>query len=102
MALNVKFFTQNQTPGCTVEKMCRDHKSFGVVTCVRDFYFELFDLEKNFGEKRFCPVEDFKFPNYNKLFQPWSEISGALDLRKNQGQRSAFNKIKVVIRVFII
>ena len=83
------------TPDCTVEKLCRNHKSFGAVTCVRDHYFELFDLEKNFGEKRFCPKETRTFPGVSKKFMPWQSLADAMDLRSNQGQRSPFNKIKV-------
>jgi len=40
-----------------VEQECRDYKTFGVINCMRDHYYQLFDLEKNFGEKRFCDRE---------------------------------------------
>ena len=58
------------------------------MACVRDHYFELFDLEKNFGEKRFCPAERRTFPGYNKKIEPWKELSEALNLKKSRGKRS--------------
>ena len=76
---------KNKTPDCTVEKLCRPHKSFGLTACLRDFYFELFDLEKNFGEKRFCPVEDFRFPGVKKKFKPYKDISDALGVQSRTG-----------------
>ena len=41
-------------PGCTVEPQCRDFSTFGQTFCMRDHYYELWDLEKNFGEKVMC------------------------------------------------
>ena len=41
-------------PGCSVEKLCRDHETFGNTYCMRDHYYQLWDLEKNFGEKMMC------------------------------------------------
>ena len=85
-------FTKTETPGCTVEKLCRPHKSFGLTACLRDFYFELFDLQKNFGEKRFCPVEHFKFPGNKKTFKPYKDISDALGVqsRTSLGGKKVF------------
>lgn len=86
-------FTKNETPDCTVEKLCRPHKSFGLTACLRDFYFELFDLEKNFGEKRFCPVGDFRFPGVKKKFKPYKDISDALGVES----RTGLAQIKVLL-----
>ena len=41
-------------PGCTVEPLCRNFTTFGETSCMRDHYYQLWDLEKNFGEKTFC------------------------------------------------
>ena len=41
-------------PQCSVEPACRDHTTWGQTFCMRDHYYQLFDLEKNFGEKTFC------------------------------------------------
>ena len=58
-------------PGCTVEPACRRYNTFGNTICMRDHYFQLFDLEKNFGEKMFCD-ETEGTSDVN------SELSGAL------------------------
>ena len=42
-----------QNPGCTVEPLCRDHESWGGTFCMRDHYYQLWDLEQNFGEVGF-------------------------------------------------
>jgi len=42
------------TPGCTVEPLCRNSTSFGTQYCMRDHYYQLWDLETNFGEKMLC------------------------------------------------
>ena len=39
---------------CTAEPQCRDHTTWGQTFCMRDHYYQLFDLEKNFGEKTLC------------------------------------------------
>ena len=44
-------------PGCSVEPKCRDFATFGQTFCMRDHYYELWDLEKNFGEKVVCDNE---------------------------------------------
>ena len=41
-------------PGCTIEPDCRNTTTFGHKTCMRDHYYQLWDLEKNFGEKVMC------------------------------------------------
>lgn len=40
--------------GCSVEPLCRNHTTFGVTRCMRDHYYQLWDLESNFGEKVEC------------------------------------------------
>ena len=92
------------TPNCKVEKMCRDHKSFGTTTCVRDHYFELFDIEKNFGEKRFCGEDTVRFKGGWKDYKPWKHLQIAMGLQRSSDLRSPFNKVKVlsVISNFII
>ena len=60
-------------PGCTVEPLCRKHTSFGETYCMRDHYYQLFDLETNFGEKMFCEES-------NSDTEAYSELSGALGL----------------------
>ena len=42
------------TEGCSVEPQCRDFSTFGQTFCMRDHYYELWDLEVNFGEKVMC------------------------------------------------
>ena len=46
-------------PSCTVEPDCRNTTTFGRKTCMRDHFYQLWDLEKNFGEKVLC--DDSKF-----------------------------------------
>ena len=41
-------------PSCTIEPLCRNYTTFGDTACMRDHYYQLWDLEKNFGEKTFC------------------------------------------------
>ena len=42
-----------QNPGCKQEQLCRDHASWGQTSCMRDHYYQLWDLEQNFGEVSF-------------------------------------------------
>merc|ERR1711933_80765 len=39
---------------CTIEPDCRNTTTFGHKTCMRDHFYQLWDLEKNFGEKVMC------------------------------------------------
>ena len=66
-------------PGCTVEPMCRNYTTFGgysgnedpnirKTTCMRDHYYQLWDLEKNFGEKVFCSDKSSN-PRLNANFE---------------------------------
>ena len=66
-------------PGCTVEPLCRRHTTFGQTFCMRDHYYQLFDLETNFGEKMFCDASS------NAKIDPYLELSNALgvDARGN-------------------
>ena len=43
--------------------MCREYKTWGDIYCMRDHYYQLFDLEKNFGEKIFCQNVNSDNPN---------------------------------------
>ena len=57
------FLGQLENKRCTVEPMCREHETWGETYCMRDHYYQLFDLEKNFGEKTFCPNKNYNNPN---------------------------------------
>ena len=63
------------TPNCEVEQKCRDHVTFGETFCMRDHYYQLFDLEKNFGEKIFCDGNSGRK-------DPWEFLSTALDIER--------------------
>jgi len=52
------------TPGCSVEPLCRNYTTFGETFCMRDHYYELWDLEKNFGEKTLCE-DNLRHPGKN-------------------------------------
>ena len=39
---------------CRIDAQCRDHTTWGKTFCVRDHYYQLWDLERNFGEKTLC------------------------------------------------
>ena len=43
---------------CTVEPLCRQHTSWGNTYCLRDHYYQLWDLEQNFGEKMLCKNDE--------------------------------------------
>lgn len=48
----------SMNPSCTIEPLCRNHTTFDAAekgpTCMRDHFYQLWDLERNFGEKVFC------------------------------------------------
>ena len=48
-----------QNPTCTVEQLCRHHTSWGNTYCLRDHYYQLWDLEQNFGEKMLCKDDGY-------------------------------------------
>ena len=48
-----------QNPTCTVEQLCRQHTSWGNTYCLRDHYYQLWDLEQNFGEKMLCKNDEY-------------------------------------------
>ena len=73
-------------PGCTVEPDCRPHKTFGETFCMRDHYYQLFDLEKNFGEKRFCE-KSISEAGVNE------ELTDALGVRRND-TRGNYSMVK--------
>ena len=70
----------NLLPGhenCTVEPLCRNTTTFGRTTCMRDHFYQLWDLEKNFGEKTFCKHHyDSKTSKFNANL----ELENALGL----------------------
>ena len=43
-----------ENPGCSIEPDCRNFTTFGLTNCMRDHYYQLYDLELNFGEKMSC------------------------------------------------
>ena len=54
-----------QNDKCKVEPDCRDHTTWGETFCMRDHYYQLFDLERNFGEKTMCNDDGPKAKNPN-------------------------------------
>lgn len=56
-------------PDCEIEKLCRDHTTFGHTFCMRDHYYQLWDLEKNFGEKTLCDDTLSEKMNPNKALE---------------------------------
>ena len=58
---------------------------------MRDHYYQLFDLEKNFGEKRFCGLDGSPEVNRN----PYKTLSQALGVRT--AERGIFDKSKGIV-----
>ena len=54
-------------PQCTIEPQCRFSTTFGKSYCMRDHYYQLWDLEKNFGEKILCNESTRKSTAYGAL-----------------------------------
>ena len=61
-------------PQCSVEPACRDHTTWGQTFCMRDHYYQLFDLEKNFGEKTFCKNSGNKNANLEGVANPFLHL----------------------------
>ena len=65
-------------PKCSIEPLCRNHTTFGVTSCMRDHYYQLWDLEKNFGEKMSCAADRSEDDNIIELMDHSSSHKTAL------------------------
>ena len=80
------------TPNCRVEPFCRPHSTWGMKFCMRDHYYQLFDLEKNFGEKRFCGLGRNQVTSkqgpYEALSAAWAPQG--VDRNRREAEKSLF------------